>query len=80
MVMTDAIDAKDSRQKAWIFELLFICVFHSMIAGTTTNARSVKIVDTVATCPMMTKVLTSAHVPAPLMINVGVQIERTGWQ
>jgi hypothetical protein len=45
-----------------------------MIAGTTTRAMSVKMVDTVAVCAMMRNVSAEAHLPSPLIIKVGVPV------
>jgi hypothetical protein len=80
MVMTEAIEAKESKPNACSLACLFICVFQRMIPGTTTKAISVKMVETVAVWPMMTKVCTGAHVAFPLMTNIGVQIALTGEQ
>jgi hypothetical protein len=78
IVMIEATEAKDNSPKACNLACLFICVFQSMIAGTTTNAKSVKIVLTVATWPIMTNVSTGAHFPLPLMTSAGVHIASTG--
>ena len=67
-------EANDRSPNAWSLDCLFIWVFHRMIAGTTTRAMSVKIVDTVAVCAMMRNVSAEAHSPSPLMINVGVPV------
>jgi len=67
-------EANESRPNAWSFDCLFICVFHRMIAGTTTRAMSVRMVDTVAVCAIMRNVSAEAHSPSPLMINVGVPV------
>jgi hypothetical protein len=45
---TTYIEANDNNPKAWSFACLFIWVFQRIIAGTTTRARSVRIVETVA--------------------------------
>jgi hypothetical protein len=67
-------EAKESNPNAWIFACLFICVFHRMMAGTTTRAMSVKIVETVAVWAMIRNVSAEAHSPSPLIINVGVPV------
>jgi hypothetical protein len=80
MVMTEAIEAKESNPNACSLACLFICVFHRIIAGTTTKAISVKMVETVAVWPMITNVCTGAHVALPVMTNIGVQMALTGEQ
>jgi hypothetical protein len=80
MVMTEATDANDNNPKACSFACLFICVFQRIIAGTTTKAKSVTIVLTVAQWPMITKVSTGAQVALPLKTICIFQIPLTGWQ
>jgi hypothetical protein len=80
MVMMEATEANDRRPNACSLACLFICVFHRMIAGTTTKARSVKIVETVAVWPMITNVSTGAHVALPASTSIGFQIAFTGSQ
>lgn len=74
--MIEAIEANESKPKAWSLACRFICVFHRITPGTTTKARSVTIVLTVAQCPMMTNVSTGAH----FVSAVGFHIPLTGLQ
>jgi hypothetical protein len=80
MVMMEATEAKDRSPNACSLACLFICVFQRIIAGTTTSAMSVNIVDTVAVWPMITNVSTGAHVAFPVKTSIGFQIAFTGSQ
>jgi hypothetical protein len=46
-----------------------------MIAGTTTRAMSVMIVETVAVCAIMRNVSAEAQCPSPLIAKEGVPVE-----
>jgi hypothetical protein len=46
-----------------------------MIAGTTTRAMSVMIVETVAVCAMIRNVSADAQCPSPLIAIEGVPVE-----
>jgi heme A synthase len=68
-------EAKESNPNAWSLACLFICVFHRMIAGTTTRAMSVMIVETVAVCAMIRNVSADAQCPSPLIAIEGVPVK-----